>query len=225
MSDVFPKLRWTAFPSEHRDAPRPVLGAVEQPMRSGVDWLWNTASHPQTDASRLALAINDPELLESVQRSHAPAGERIRLRRTIQLAASVFQRSVAVEVARLVYHDTRDLNVGRVAFSRGVSRWTLQRTLRASTGLCAKQLVALARLVTVLGCVRSSGYGRDCSRARTHRPLSRAERRAVRELLGMNMATLVGMLREEGVVGIRRMLRERYGTAVVAPDSGPEAGS
>lgn len=136
-------------------------------------------------------------------------------RLAVALAETYLRPALARAVIPFIVHEPQDLNVSRVACARGVSRWTLQRRARASTGLCAKQLVALAQLVTAMACLRQRAATGDDPAFRTGRPLSRRERRVVRSLLGTPPAALRRVLETDGTRGVERLLIERLGQSVV----------
>lgn len=124
-------------------------------------------------------------------------------------AVSLLKPSVANEVGRLIRHPPCDLNVNRVAIHRGCSRWTLLRQSREETGACPKQLIALARILSVLGALRPTRSSRRL------RPLHRAERRAVQVWLGLRSRQFAHLVRSAGLPAVKDLLSVRFANLVL----------
>ncbi len=123
------------------------------------------------------------------------------------LATEHLRPDIARVVCTLLEHEPRDLNVSRVAYTHGVSRWTLGRRLHAKTGLHTKELVALAQLCTALSRLLDWLPGEANLRGANGSPLTRVERGAIRRLLGIRPVQLKRAILIGGRKGLQELLR------------------
>jgi len=124
------------------------------------------------------------------------------------LAGEHLRPDIARVVRALLEHDSVDLNVSRYAYIHGMSRWTLWRRLRAQTGLRTKQLVALARMLLAISRLLSCPEDHARLRGDTRSVLSRAERTAIRNLLGLGATTFKRSILSGGRSNVHALLRD-----------------
>lgn len=139
--------------------------------------------------------------------------------RAQELTDRLLRPAAALEVAGLLRRDSSDLNVRREAIHRGYSRWTLQRRCRLDAGACPKELVALARIMSVLGRMSHRIDGCDRAQCRTTRPLLRAERRAVRVWLGISSEALAQLLQDGGLRSVQEALSRRFSALMICGET------
>jgi hypothetical protein len=193
------------------------LGAVGRDSSRGSSVESRRSSASSRERSRDAVRA----LLSAARsRAHSDDDKRASDRwvlRAKAFAVTLLRPDVALEVGRLLEHDPADLNVSRHALSNGISRWTLRRRL-AHTGVCPKQLVALARIFAVLGSFSPRGAGTRGGGRLTERTLLRGERRTVREWLGHTTASLANLWAAGGLLAVHDTISRRFPALVVATD-------
>lgn len=137
-------------------------------------------------------------------------------------ARALLSPAAVLEVDKLLRHDANDLNVSRVAVREGCSRWTLQRRM-VHTGGCPKQLVALARILSVLGSFEQLGQCTPGSGRWTTRPLTRSERRAVRKWLGHSVESFAKLWHDGGLPAVWRIFSSRFSSRLLAREEPMQA--
>ncbi|MHB8838181.1 MAG: helix-turn-helix transcriptional regulator [Gemmatimonadaceae bacterium] len=133
------------------------------------------------------------------------------------LARQHLRPDVAKAVDLFLAHAPHDLNVSRVAVALGISRWTLQRRMRAESGCSANHILTLALLCLAMArLLRRNDEGIMRSTRNGH-ALTRSERRAVQGTLGLQPAELSKVVQQDGARGVEWLLRTRLCSTLPLP--------